>query len=106
MESKRVLVVDDEESMVTIIKYALEEAGYSVAAAGTPRRLGLAREFHPDLIVLDVMPARPVGLEVVRDLAPRPTPVIMLSRRARDDRILGLELARRLRYEAFSPREL
>jgi len=110
VEPKRILVVDDEESMVEIVGYALEEAGYAVGSAGD---VGEARKlmasFRPDLVILDVMLPGESGLEFCRELrADSEIPVVMLSARSEEiDRILGLELgADDYVTKPFSPREL
>jgi DNA-binding response OmpR family regulator len=110
MEPKRVLVVDDEESMLKIIRYALEEAGFQVATAidaeTAERELP---EFRPDLIVLDVMLPGASGLEFTKALrASSDVPVVMLSAKSEEiDKILGLELgADDYVTKPFSPREL
>jgi two-component system alkaline phosphatase synthesis response regulator PhoP len=111
MEPRRVLVVDDEESLLKILRYALEEAGYEVStaldAASAEEQL---KEHPPDLIVLDVMLPGRSGLEFCRDVrATSPDmPIIMLSARSEEvDRILGLELgADDYVTKPFSPREL
>jgi len=107
---KRVLVVDDEESILKIVDYALSEAGYEVHTA----RDGLGAEFmltqvKPDLVILDVMLPGKSGLEIARDLRARSNvPIIMLSARGDEvDRILGLEFgADDYVTKPFSPREL
>ncbi|HEY3318054.1 MAG TPA: response regulator transcription factor [Coriobacteriia bacterium] len=110
MEPKRVLVVDDEESMLKIIRYALEEAGFRVETAEdaeTAERV--LPSFHPDLIVLDVMLPGASGLEFTRDLRTKSSvPVLMLSAKSEEiDKILGLELgADDYVTKPFSPREL
>ncbi len=57
MARKRVLLVDDEASLTQILQYALESTGsYEVRALNRAvRALATARDFHPDVIVLDVM---------------------------------------------------
>jgi DNA-binding response OmpR family regulator len=109
-EPKRILVVDDEESMVQIIRYALEEAGYVVAAAGDAETAKpLVQSFEPDLVVLDVMLPGESGLEFCRELrSSSDIPVIMLSAKSEEiDKILGLELgADDYVTKPFSPREL
>jgi DNA-binding response OmpR family regulator len=110
MEPKRVLVVDDEESMLKIIRYALEEAGFRVETAGDAETAeGLVPSFRPDLIVLDVMLPGESGLEFTKSLRATSTvPVIMLSAKSEEiDKILGLELgADDYVTKPFSPREL
>jgi two-component system alkaline phosphatase synthesis response regulator PhoP len=110
LDSKKVLVVDDEESLLTIIRYALEEAGYKVATALDAQQASSGlKEFAPDLVVLDVMLPGQSGLEFCREVrATSNVPIIMLSARSEEvDRILGLELgADDYVTKPFSPREL
>jgi len=110
MVSQRILVVDDEDSILKIIDYALTQEGYEVVtasdAAGAEARL--AQE-SPALVILDVMLPDRSGLEVARDLRARSNvPIIMISARADEvDRILGLEFgADDYVTKPFSPREL
>jgi DNA-binding response OmpR family regulator len=109
VKPKRILVVDDEESMAEIVSYALEEAGYEVGTAGdTTEARTLMTSFKPDLIVLDVMLPGESGLEFCRDLRERSEiPVVMLSARSEEiDKILGLELgADDYVTKPFSPRD-
>ncbi|MRS13089.1 MAG: response regulator transcription factor [Actinobacteria bacterium] len=107
---KKILVVDDEESIVKIVDYALSEAGYEVHVA----RDGQGAEFvfgqvKPDLVVLDVMLPGKSGLEIAQSLRQTSqVPIIMLSARGDEvDRILGLEFgADDYVTKPFSPREL
>ena len=107
---KKILVVDDEESIRKIVDYALTEAGYEVHLAqdgnGAEFMLG---EIKPDLVILDVMLPGKSGLDIARDLrATSDVPIIMLSARGDEvDRILGLEFgADDYVTKPFSPREL
>jgi two-component system, OmpR family, alkaline phosphatase synthesis response regulator PhoP len=107
---KRVLVVDDEESILKVVSYALEQAGYEVHTAmdGTGGEFMLS-EIKPDLVILDVMLPGKSGLDIARDLrANSGIPIIMLSARGDEvDRILGLEFgADDYVTKPFSPREL
>lgn len=107
---KKILVVDDEESILKIVDYALSEAGYEVHLA----RDGGGAEFmfgqvRPDLVILDVMLPGKSGLDIARDLrASSDVPIIMLSARGDEvDRVLGLEFgADDYVTKPFSPREL
>ena len=90
----KILVVDDEDSILKIVDYALSEAGFEVHTA----RDGQGAEFmieqvRPDLVILDVMLPGKSGLDIARDLrATSNVPIIMLSARGDEvDRILGLE---------------
>ncbi|PPA71613.1 response regulator transcription factor [Jeotgalibacillus proteolyticus] len=109
--SKKVLVVDDEQSIVTLLKYNLEQAGFSVITAldGEEGKQKAIDE-HPDLIVLDLMLPKKDGIEVCKQLRQEhiQTPILMLT--AKDDefdKVLGLELgADDYMTKPFSPREV
>lgn len=110
MEQK-ILIVDDEESIVTLLKYNIEQAGYEteVAYTGTDA-LDKASNTTFDLIILDVMLPGIDGMEVCKQLRQKQvdTPVLMLT--AKDDefdKVLGLELgADDYLTKPFSPREV
>jgi DNA-binding response OmpR family regulator len=108
--SQRILVVDDEESIRTIVEYALAEAGFEVLSAERgDTALELALKENVDLVVLDLMIPGVDGLEVCRRIrAERSTPIIILSARGEElDKVLGLELgADDYVTKPFSPREL
>jgi len=91
----RILVVDDEPTILDSVGYALQREGFEVSSArdGT-EGLRLAREERPDVIVLDVMLPGLSGREVCRQLrAESDVPILMLSARGGEiDRVLGLEL--------------
>jgi DNA-binding response OmpR family regulator len=93
--SPRILLVDDEQSIQTLLSYPLHKDGYEVVNA-TDGRQALARfEEGPfDLVVLDVMLPQVDGLEVCRRMRARSTvPIIMLTAKAEEvDKIVGLEL--------------
>jgi len=107
---KRVLVVDDEESILKVVEYALTDAGYEVhTAVDGPGAEFIFAEIHPDLVILDVMLPGKSGLDVARDLRTHSNvPIVMLSARGDEvDRILGLEFgADDYVTKPFSPREL
>lgn len=108
--AERVLVVDDEKSIRTIVEYALKEGGFEVVSATRGDEALLIMEKEPvDLVVLDLMLPGLDGMEVCRRIrATRNVPIIMLS--ARDDevdKVLGLEMgADDYVTKPFSPREL
>jgi len=110
MANKRVLVVDDDVKTVELVKLYLNRDGYRVLTAyDGVEALRLARESHPDLIVLDIMLPRLDGLEVCRSLrAESDVPIIMLTARTTDeDKLAGLDLgADDYVTKPFSPREL
>ncbi|HEY3108322.1 MAG TPA: response regulator transcription factor [Chloroflexota bacterium] len=107
---RRILVVDDEPSLVASLSYSLGRAGFQVRiATDGPGALEVAQEIDPDLIVLDVMLPGLDGFEVCRRLRARTTaPILMLT--ARDDpmdRVVGLEVgADDYVTKPFSVREL
>ena len=92
----RVLVVDDEDSISTLVSTVLRYEGFVVETAAEGRAaLSVAETFHPDLVVLDVMLPDLDGFEVQRRLAGREgrVPVIFLTARgATEDRVHGLTL--------------
>jgi DNA-binding response OmpR family regulator len=107
---KRILVVDDEPTLVATVKYNLEREGYSVAtAADGETALNRARENHPDLIILDVMLPVIDGFEVCRLLRREMhVPILMLTAKTEEvDRVVGLEIgADDYVTKPFSMREL
>ena len=110
MAGKRVLVVDDDVKTVELVKLYLNRDGYRVLTAYDGiEALRLAREGHPDLIVLDLMLPGIDGLEVCHTLREESdVPIIMLTARTTDeDKLAGLELgADDYVTKPFSPREL
>ncbi len=92
----RVLVVEDDAAIVTLLRYNLEKQGYHVVEAGDGREALLSiREQVPDLVLLDWMLPSLSGIEVCRQLrrepATRDVPVIMVTARAEDqDAVRGL----------------
>jgi len=109
----RILVVDDEPSILKLIRVNLERDGYEVeTAADGKTALELAGRLRPDLVLLDVMLPGLDGISVCRTLrnepATRNIPIIMLSARGEEvDRVLGLEMgADDYITKPFSPREL
>ncbi len=110
MAGKKVLVVDDDVKAVELVKLYLNRDGYRVLTAydGT-EALRLAREGHPDLIVLDLMLPGIDGLEICRTLrGESDVPIIMLTAKTTDqDKLIGLDLgADDYVTKPFSPREL
>jgi two-component system response regulator ResD len=105
-----ILVIEDEASIVQLVRLYLEEAGFSVRAApnGIAGLEAHARD-RPDLIILDLMLPGLDGYEVCRRIrAVAATPILMLTaRRTEDDRVMGLDLgADDYLTKPFSPREL
>jgi len=93
--SARILLVDDEQSIQTLLSYPLRKEGYDVVQA-TDGRQALERfdEQCFDLVVLDLMLPKLDGLEVCRRLRGRSSvPIIMLTAKSEEiDKVLGLEL--------------
>lgn len=110
MDQRTVLVIDDEQPIVEILKFNLTKEGYAVleaydGAAG----LELALNKNPDLILLDVMLPKMDGFEVCRKIREKSSvPIIMLTAREEEvDKVLGLELgADDYMTKPFSVREL
>ncbi len=94
-EERTILIVDDEKSIVDILKFNLEKEGYkTVEAYDADEAIEKALDIRPDLILLDVMLPKSDGFTVCRRLRQDLTcPIIMLT--AREDvvdKIIGLEL--------------
>ena len=113
MHDATVLIVDDEAPILALLHYNLEKAGYRVLqAADGEEAMTIAREEHPDIVILDWMLPSLSGIEVCRqmrrdtDLAN--TPIIMLTARGEEqDRVRGLEVgADDYMPKPFSPAEL
>ncbi|UCC69463.1 MAG: response regulator transcription factor [Armatimonadota bacterium] len=109
-QGRKVLVVDDEDSVRELIELYLSKEGFEVINARDGREaLRLNGERHPDLIVLDLMLPGLDGREVCRQIrVGSRVPIIMLTARSDEvDRIVGLELgADDYVVKPFSPREL
>ncbi len=91
----RILLVDDEQSIQTLLSYPLRRDGYEVVQALDGREaLERFDEEQFDLVVLDVMLPKVDGLEVCRQLRNRsPVPIIMLTAKSEEiDKVVGLEL--------------
>lgn len=109
--SQKILVVDDEQSIVTLLKYNLETAGYIVEVAyDGEEALKKVETEQPELIVLDVMLPKKDGIEVCKSIRSDKNLVPILMLTAKDDefdRVLGLELgADDYMTKPFSPREV
>jgi DNA-binding response OmpR family regulator len=94
-EAPRILLVDDEQSVQTLLTYPLRKDGYEVVTAATGREaLDRFRDGHFDLVVLDVMLPETDGFDVCKQLRARSSvPIIMLTAKAEEfDKVLGLEL--------------
>jgi DNA-binding response OmpR family regulator len=95
---QRILIVDDEMDLLTVLKFGLEAEGYEVVTASDGEQgLAAARQLMPDLMVLDLMLPRMDGYKVCRalkfDERYKRIPIFILSARSGDtDRRLALEL--------------
>ena len=96
--TQRILVVDDDKSIVKVLTAYLEQSGYQVLTAYDGEiALYILRRERPDLVILDLMMPRRDGYEVTNlvrnDKSLSTTPIIMLTARVEDsDKIVGLEL--------------
>ena len=104
----KILIADDEESIIEVVKIYLEKEGYSVLTAldgDTAIELEIAEK--PDLLILDIMLPKMSGLELCRAIE-REVPVIFLTAKtSEEDKIAGFALgADDYITKPFSPREL
>jgi two-component system alkaline phosphatase synthesis response regulator PhoP len=110
MSHVRILLVDDEPAIVETVRAYLEAEGYAVQTASDgPEALKLARSFHPDVIVLDLMLPGLDGLEVLRRLRQVcDVYVLLLTAKTHEtDKVVGLTMgADDYVTKPFSPREL
>lgn len=110
MSNGKVLVVEDERSLIETLDYSLRRQGYDVITAADGRKaLEVARQQQPDLIVLDIMLPGLDGFEVCRILRQEMNvPIIMLTARTEEvDKVVGLEMgADDYLTKPFSMREL
>jgi len=97
-QKPRILIVDDETDLLTVLRMGLEAEGYEVLTATDGEQgLAMARQSLPDLMLLDLMLPRMDGYKVCRalkfDERYRRIPIFILSARTGDtDRRLALEL--------------
>lgn len=108
---KKILVVDDEQHILTLLVFNLKKEGYLVDTADDGRQgLEMALENNYDFIVLDLMLPSLDGIEICKRIrqAKLETPILMLTAKDEEfDKIIGLELgADDYMTKPFSPREL
>ncbi|WP_353894220.1 response regulator transcription factor [Proteinivorax hydrogeniformans] len=109
---KKILVVEDENSILELIKFNLEKEGHSViTATDGEQAVFKAKEYKPNLIVLDIMLPKLDGIEVckrIRESLGFSVYIIMLTAKGEEiDKIIGLEVgADDYMTKPFSPREL
>lgn len=113
MSKETILIVDDEEDILELIKYNLKNEGYLVLTAQTGEfAIKIAKQSRPDLVVLDLMLPGIDGLEVTRYLRKndqtRDMPIVMLTAKGEEsDIVAGLELgANDYISKPFSPKVL
>ncbi|MBI2472786.1 MAG: response regulator [Planctomycetes bacterium] len=113
MSKEKILVVDDEQDLVKLIRYHLEKDGYKVLSASNGEdALFLARRERPELVILDLMLPGIDGLEVCKKLKADSelanTAIVMLTAKGEEvDITLGLKLgADDYVTKPFSPKEL
>lgn len=113
MSKDKILVVDDEEDILELVKYNLEREGFQVRCSESGEKaLENARQETPDLVVLDLMLPGIDGLEVARRLKQNQKtagiPIVMLTAKGEEaDIVTGLELgADDYITKPFSPRIL
>ena len=113
MAKEKILVVDDEEDILELLRFNLSREGYQISCAASGEdALSLVRSEIPDLIVLDLMLPGMDGLEVTRrlknNLSTKDIPIVMLTAKGEEaDIVTGLELgADDYITKPFSPRIL
>lgn len=110
MSNAKVLVVDDEESILKLVNSYLRPEGYEIyTATDGPSGLQAARAYKPDLIVLDIMLPGMDGIEVLNQIRRESDVyIIMLTAKTDEtDKIVGLSIgADDYVTKPFSPREL
>ncbi|MDI6768181.1 MAG: response regulator transcription factor [Anaerolineales bacterium] len=110
MPTTKILVIDDEPSIVNLVSAYLRPEGYEVyTAADGPAGLKAARAYKPDIIVLDIMLPGMDGIQLLSHLRRESNVyVIMLTARTEEtDKIVGLSVgADDYVTKPFSPREL
>jgi len=107
----KILVVDDDQALLSLVSFALRQAGYlALEAADGPQAMSLFERDQPDLVILDVnLPAGQSGFDVLRQIrAVARTPVMLLTvRNSEEDEVRGLDLgADDYLNKPFSPRTL
>lgn len=106
----KILIIDDDERLTSLLSKFLGDFGFMVAAAHTPSiGFNLIQKFVPDLIILDIMLPEMDGFEVCRIIRRKSdVPIIMLTARGElTDKVVGLELGSDdYLAKPFEPREL
>jgi len=109
-ENDKILVVEDDRTLLNVLRYNLTKEGYSVVTAiDGVEALEVARRDKPDFIILDIMLPKMSGFEVCRILRKEMTvPILMLTAKTEEiDKVVGLEIgADDYMTKPFSMREL
>ena len=95
MPKTKILIVEDEEQVVQLLRYKLQQEGYqALAARDGVEGLRVCQEQHPDLVLLDVMLPRMNGWEACRRIREfSDVPIIMLTARGTEqEKVRGLNL--------------
>ncbi|MBO0602962.1 response regulator transcription factor [Sporosarcina sp. E16_3] len=108
---KKILIVDDEQPIRTLLEYNLKQAQYATITAADGEEAVVKAEIEkPDLILLDLMLPKMDGIDVCKTLRQRglDIPIIMLTAKGDElDKVLGLEIgADDYMTKPFSPREV
>jgi DNA-binding response OmpR family regulator len=110
MAGSKILVVEDDQTLISVLKYNLMKEGYNVVtAADGAQALEVARSANPELVILDIMLPELSGFEVCRILRREmAVPILMLTAKNEEvDKIVGLEIgADDYMTKPFSMREL
>ena len=113
MSQQKILIVEDEKDIRDLVELHLKKAGFETSLAPDGQKaFQKVQEFHPNLILLDLMLPQMDGKELAKILKAREEtkdiPIVMLTAKAEEiDRIIGLELgADDYIAKPFSPREL
>lgn len=110
MTGRKILIVEDDRTLLDVLKYNLTKEGYeAIAALDGVQALEVARSEKPDLIILDIMLPKLDGFEVCRILRKEMTvPILMLTAKVEEiDKVVGLEIgADDYMTKPFSLREL
>jgi len=113
MANEKILIVDDEEDVLELVRYNLDRSGYHIETASSGEEaLSKARKSMPELIILDLMLPGIDGLEVCKklkgDVKTEHIPVVMLTAKGDEsDIVTGLELgAEDYITKPFSPKVL
>jgi two-component system phosphate regulon response regulator PhoB len=110
MANEKILIVDDEEDVLELVRYNFDRSGYQIETATSGEEaLSKARKSSPDLIILDLMLPGIDGLEVCKklksDAKTEQIPIVMLTAKGDEaDIVTGLELGAEDYVEPFSPK--